>query len=92
MKQEILVVDDTFKITGRGGIAVCGLHNDEIHLRVGDAIEIVRPDKTTITSEVAGIEMINYKCFGERRSLGFQIENLSKDDVPKGSTVFLIKD
>lgn len=93
MKREVLVVDDTFDIKDRGLVIAGFLEEGAPELRVGDRIEILKPDGSKINSEVAGVEMIGRKRFpvsDQKKDFAFMVRNLSRGDVPKGSVINLI--
>ncbi len=76
-------VQDKFLITGRGLILVPGLGNKKA--TVGDPIKIIKPDQTVIETTIRGIG------FNEFRDILVGKE-LTKDDVPIGSEVWLNKE
>jgi hypothetical protein len=73
-------VDDRFMVTGRGLILVPGL--GEKKASVGDPIKIIRPDQSTVETTIKGIG------WNEFRDILIGNE-LTKDDVPIGSEVWL---
>ena len=75
-------VQDKFLITGRGLILVPGLGDKKA--TVGDPIKIIKPDQTVIETTIRGIG------FNEFRDILVGKE-LTKDDVPIGSEVWLNK-
>ena len=76
-------VQDKFLITGRGLILVPGLGDKKA--TVGDPIKIVTPDQTVIETTIRGIG------FNEFRDI-LVGKDLTKDDVPIGSEVWLNKE
>lgn len=76
-------VKDRFLITGRGLILVPGLINKIT--TIGDCIKIVTPDQTIIETTIRGIS------FNEFRDI-LVGEDLTKEDVPIGSYVYLNKE
>lgn len=76
-------VDERFMVTGRGLILVPGLGDKKVI--VGDPIKIVRPDQTTVYTNIRGIG------WNEFRDILVGSE-LAKDDVPIGSEVWLNKE
>ena len=76
-------VQDKFLITGRGLILVPGLGDKKA--TVGDPIKIIKPDQTVIETTIRGIG------FNEFRDILVGKE-LTKDDVPIGSEVWLNKE
>jgi hypothetical protein len=75
-------VQDKFLITGRGLILVPGLGDK--NATVGDPIKIIKPDLAVIETTIRGIG------FNEFRDILVGKE-LTKDDVPIGSEVWLNK-
>nr|WP_288837964.1 hypothetical protein [uncultured Flavobacterium sp.] len=75
-------VEDRFLISERGLILVLGLRDKKA--RVGDPIIIIKPDKTIVETVIRGIG------FSEFREILVGNE-LTKDDVPIGSEVWLNK-
>jgi len=75
-------VQDKFLITGRGLILVPGLGDKKA--TVGDPIKIIKPDQTVIETTIRGIG------FNEFRDILVGKE-LTKDDIPIGSEVWLNK-
>jgi hypothetical protein len=75
-------VEDRFMVTGRGLILVPGLRNKKAG--INDKIKIVRPDNSIIEATIKGISF-NFN----RNILVGNI--LTKDEVPIGSAVWLIK-
>ena len=76
-------VQDKFLITGRGLILIPGLGDKKA--TVGDPIKIIKPDQTVIETTIRGIG------FNEFRDILVGKE-LTKDDVPIGSEVWLNKE
>lgn len=76
-------VDDRFMVTGRGLILVPGLGDKKA--KVGDPIKIVRPDQTVIESTIRGIGWNEFRDI----LVG---SDLTKDDIPIGSEVWLNKE
>jgi translation elongation factor EF-Tu-like GTPase len=92
MKRKFIEVDDTFLIKGRGLVITGWMEENTPHLKVGDSVEILRPDGTKVNSQVKGIEIICRKDFSkgkERENIGFMLKDLSKEDIPIGSIIFL---
>lgn len=75
-------VQDRFLVTGRGLILIPGFGEKKV--KVNDKIKIVRPDNTLIEATVKGIS----NNHNHDISVGFC---LTKDDVPIGSEIWLIK-
>lgn len=88
-----MTVEDIFLLKNRGTVVAGWQENDAPPVKIGALVEIIRPDGTTINSQVTGIEMfINQKCFGEtnRKNIAFLLKDLSKEDVPRGSIINLL--
>jgi hypothetical protein len=76
-------VEDHFMITGRGLILVPGLGDKKAS--VSDPIKIIRPDQTSIETSIRGIGWNEFRDI----LVG---NDLTKDDVPIGSEVWLNKE
>lgn len=73
-------IEDSFLVTGMGLILV-PVAGDKA-AKVGDAIKIVRPDQTIIVTTIKGIGWNNLH--------GILVgSNLTKEDVPIGSEIWL---
>jgi translation elongation factor EF-Tu-like GTPase len=89
----IITVEDIFLIKNRGVVVTGWQENNSASVKIGDKVEIIRPDKTIINSQVIGIEnFIHQKCFGEtdRRNIAFLLSNVTKTDIPRGSIINLL--
>ena len=75
-------VDERFMVTGRGLVLVPGLGEKKATL--GDPVRIIRPDGTIIETTIRGI---GFNKFREILVGG----NLTKEDIPIGSEVWLNK-
>ena len=73
-------VDDIFLITGRGLVLMLGIGNN--NARVGDKIRIIKPDNSILEATIKGIG------FSATREI-LVGSDLSKDDIPIGSEVWL---
>lgn len=95
MEEKILEVEETFLIKKRGLIIAGTLENNALNFKVGDKIKFYCSDNSVISSEVAGLEMINFGLsFGSDRSgkIAFSVRSLNdKKEILKGANVFLIK-
>ena len=94
MKRKIITVKDTFLIQGRGlGVTGCK-EDDSAKIRIGNTVEILRPNNTIIEAQILGIETIcNRKDISKIReveNIGFLLKDLLKNDVPKGSIINLL--
>lgn len=85
--QRAFVVADAFLIEGRL-ILVPGFSSDGAVVRIGDGVLLRRPDGSTLTSSIAGFEMITSRPPGPRSiSLPISLRGLTKVDVPIGTEV-----
>ena len=75
-------VEERFMMTGRGLILVPGLGDKTA--KTGDKIRIIRPDNSIIETVIKGI------AFNSNRDILIGGE-LTKEDVPVGSEVWLSK-
>ena len=81
-------VEDTFAITGRGVVLVPGVPRGEkkYFVRVGDSLEIRKPDGQRLLTRVAGIEMCSPPS-----KIGIPLllpRDVQKEDVPIGSELW----
>ncbi|RPD43433.1 hypothetical protein [Paracnuella aquatica] len=79
----LFTVDETYMITGRGLLLTPGLGDKPA--KIGDALELVKPDKTILRTVITGI------VFNEHRDI-LVGANLTKEDVPIGTEVWLQQD
>jgi translation elongation factor EF-Tu-like GTPase len=91
MPRCLYTVEDSFFIKGRGlvtlpGIVPCG---DERY-RIGDRVEIRRPDGSRLEWAIGGIEMINCTPPRLTKEVVFLLRDLGKEDVPIGSEIWSI--
>lgn len=88
---QITAVEDVFEIGGRGTVAVGVWQDESQRLRVGDCVEVRRPDGTTFQTLLTGVDLFT-KCFGVSRSIGLLLGAIDKAAaVPKGSEVWLLQ-
>lgn len=90
----LFTVADRFQIRGRGCVLVPGLSTEAGSpvVRVGDAIQLRTPDGRVIDTHIRGVEMINYLRKPERITAPILLpSNLSTEDVPVGTEVFLVE-
>lgn len=81
-------VEDTFALTGRGVVVIPGIPQDrkKYFVRIGDSIEIRKPDGQRLLTTVDGIEMAN-----SPRKIGISLllpKEIHKSDVPIGSELW----
>lgn len=88
MARRLLVVEDTFLIKGRGLIPAPGVLRDSGRIRVGDPIELRRPDGTSIAWQIGGIEILDGSAV-DKNNTCILLKDLGKDDVPIGTEIWL---
>ena len=88
--KKILTIEETFLITGRGLVVTGWPVESDARARMGDMVEIVRPDKTRLTTQIAGIEMIcrRYPFDSDKWPVGLLLKDVSKEDIPPGSEIY----
>ena len=59
----------------------------EEHVRIGDALRLIRPDGSTVAAQLVGLEM-----FGgpNRTGIPILVRALGKEDVPIGTEVWTV--
>jgi len=89
MKRLLFRISDTFQISGRGLVIATDVIINEakvkgINLKIGDTIELCRPNGTHINTTIAGIE---FACpVDPKHFLAFLLpSNVLKEDVPAGT-------
>lgn len=88
MNQKLFTVDDRFDIKQRNGLAVVGEYHPNLSsFNLKDEIVLARPDGTKITTNIADSEII--QTVSGNKMISILIENLTKNDVPIGTEVFL---
>jgi translation elongation factor EF-Tu-like GTPase len=89
--KKIITIEETFLIPGRGLVVTGREDEDNAEAQMGDTVEILRPDKTKLKTQIIGIEMICRKdpADTDRTSIGLLLKVLSKEDIPPGSEIFL---
>ena len=86
MRERIFVIEDHFQIKGRGLIITGKIEKKSTVLKIGTPIIVCRPDGSEVETKIAGIEMCSPPNFKIEAIL---IHNLTKDDLPVGSYVFI---
>ena len=86
MARRLFIVEDTFAIRGRGlflspGIVPVG----EERFRVGDPLVLRRPDGSTVSVSIGGLEFL---CPNPRHDVVIMLTGLSKQDVSVGTEVW----
>lgn len=85
----LLVVEDTFSITGRGLIVAPGVDLGEGPLQRHLAVELRRPDGTLAHAEVlAQVPFLYPHGLGESHRHQLLFPHLAKTDVPIGTEVW----
>jgi hypothetical protein len=77
----LFIVDQTFNVTGRGLILTPGMGDK--YTPIGSRIKLIRPDKSVMETTIRGISFDQYRNI----MVG---EELTKEDVPAGTEVWLI--
>ena len=88
MSRLLFTVTDTFVIRGRGLVLFPGIAPTENErFRLGDPLQLKRPDGSIIQAEIAGFE---YPTPNPRREIAIMLKGINKDDVPVGTEVWSI--
>jgi translation elongation factor EF-Tu-like GTPase len=93
MARRLIVVEDRFVIKGRGVVVLPGIVPEEDErIRVGDQVEIRRPDGSLLGWSIGGIEIFSTPMARPRESWDYPILliGLEKDDVPVGSEIWSV--
>lgn len=91
MSRLLFTVADRFLIRGRGVIVVPGLTvTDAEQTRIGDRVSLKRPDGTTVSGAIGGMDLAieNRKPFERAREVSILLTGLKKEDVPVGTEVW----
>jgi len=83
----LFVVRDVFSIAGRGLVLTPGIPAGAPALKLGDAIEIRRPDGTTVSTKVGGLGLFGRALPTDSVPLLVPITG-AKSQVPPGSEVW----
>ena len=87
MNALLFTVVDTFRIEKRGLVLAADVRGDQVSLRVGESIELRRPDGSTVVSKVVGIAHL--APYDPDRTLDILLPaDISKEDVPVGTQVW----
>lgn len=92
MEQLLSVVEDVFELRGRGCVITPGVPvapTPMVSIQIGDALRLVRPDGSSVTTTVAGIEMIGGGSIQPRPTPLLLHSDISKEDVPPGTRVYV---
>ena len=89
MARRLFVVEDTFSLKDRRLVPVPGiLPESEERFRVGDPIQLRRPDGSCLEWKIGGIEMP--LVARPRHDVVISLQGLGKDDVPIGTEVWSV--
>jgi translation elongation factor EF-Tu-like GTPase len=87
MRQKLFTVEDRFKIVGRGTV-VTGFETVNLpELKLESPIVLVLPEGQEILAEVGGVD--RFQTVSGKKGIGVLIKNITKEDIPVGTTVFL---
>lgn len=91
----LFVVEDVFQITGRGCVIVPGppAATGGPIVKVGSPLRLELPDGTARETRIAGLEMLNFRARPRPAVMTVPIllpRDISKEDVPLGTKVFLL--
>lgn len=92
MANRQIEIEDVFDIKGRGIIIALRTKGEPVNLKIGDTIEILRPDRTQLITSVQGIEITCRQCFTESVIPMMSIlldSTVSKADITQGSILQL---
>jgi hypothetical protein len=90
MPRLLFEVVDSFEIAGRGLVPIPGIvPQGEERFRVGDPLELVRPDGTRLRTHIAGLELFSPMPADHAVALLLP-KGLSKLDVPTGTQVWSV--
>jgi hypothetical protein len=89
MARRLCTVEDTFLIKGRGLLPVPGIApQGEERFRIGDPILLKRPDGSSLSCQIGGLELI---CGGlPREDVVILLKGLDKEDVPVGTEIWSV--
>ena len=92
MKEKILIgrISDVFQIARRG-LVIVPLEPWTVPLKVGSAIELRKPDRSSWVTRVVGVEMSNPSRLDGKVGLLIGDASLSKDDLPQGTEVYVTR-
>lgn len=89
-------VADTFVISGRPGVIAIPAEAWAVPVKVGDTLRLVKPDGSCLVVRLGGIEMVNTRGLEmmsrpkfDKAALLLRGENLSKEDVPIGTEIWI---
>lgn len=92
MENLLSVVEDVFEIAGRGCVIVPGIPVEtSLIVKIDDRLRLLCPDGTSISTHVAGIELINVSCVEPHPIPILLPKVIQKSDVPIGTQLFLVQ-
>ena len=90
MPRLLFVVADLFEIARRGPVLIPGIvPQGEERFRVGDLLELRRPDGTLLKTHIAGLELLNPSPPDHAVAVLLPI-GISRQDIPVGTEVWSI--
>jgi hypothetical protein len=91
MRRLLFKVEDVFVIQGRGVLLAPGYPSlPEEAFKVGDALELRRPDHTILKSTIAGVSILPSPDPATSIQMAFFLPpQVAKDDIPIGTEVWL---
>jgi hypothetical protein len=90
LERLLSIVEEVFEIFDRGCVIVPGIpHDARLRVKIGDAIRLVRPNKSAIDTHVVGLEMIHAP---RPHPIPILLPlHIRKSDVPIGTKVLLLQ-
>ena len=87
MLKRLSIIEDVFRITGRGLVVVPGIPwTGEWRIKIGTPLELRCPDGSKFSTAIRGIEMVR----GQRQMCPLLLgAELTKDDVPIGTEIWI---
>jgi hypothetical protein len=92
MDSRQIKIVDVFDMQTRGVIISVHMDAEPLNLKIGDTIEILRPDRTPLITSVRGLEITRRQCFTEsvRQITGILLDStVAKADIPEGAILQL---
>jgi hypothetical protein len=89
MARRLFTVGAAFGVEGRGLVLIPGIVPEgEERFRVGDRVQLKRPDGSTLDWQIGGLELI---CSGPpRHDVVVRLSGLREVDVPIGTEVWSV--
>lgn len=86
MSRRLFIVEDAFHLEGRGVVPVPGIIPEgSERFRIGDSIQLRRPDGSTQLCIIGGIDLSNPKLH-----FPILIAGITKDAIPIGTEVWSV--